>query len=97
MSQVPTKQSETHGEDHNTHLPQVHSVTYTKLLGVEMSALVSLTFFFPPWLLRLVVERLPKPENTSAPGWPLLEEAGRLEGDVGPRLMAGRERDKRHS
>lgn len=53
-----------------------------------MSALVSLPFFFPAWG-RLVVERLPKPENTSALGWPPLEEE-ELEGDVGPRLMAGR-------
>lgn len=35
------------------------------------------------------MERLPKPENTSALGWPPLEEE-ELEGDVGPRLMAGR-------
>lgn len=61
-----------------------------------MSALVSLPFFFfPPWLPCLVVERLPKPENTSALGWPPLEEEEVLEGDVGPRLMAERGRNRR--
>lgn len=35
------------------------------------------------------MERLPTPENTSALGWPPLEEE-ELEGDAGLRLMAGR-------
>ena len=81
----------------NTKLSKTSSLTYTKLLGFEMSALVSLPFFLPPWL-RLVVERLPMPANTSAPGWPPLlpppEEVEEAEGDEGPRLMAGMEEQK---